>query len=94
MIYRTKEENRILRPLKNAHKRAGTFWEKAYQAVKHDRFASLKDGNIKALLHSMAALYLLNLYYRNDEHYSQDIVESSGDGQTGEANVYFLTDPG
>lgn len=62
----TKEENRILRPLKNAHKRAGTFWEKAYQAVKHDRFASLKDGNIKALLHSMAALYLLNLYYRND----------------------------
>lgn len=36
----------------------------------------------------------INLYYRNDEHYSQDIVESSGDGQTGEANVYFLTDPG
>jgi hypothetical protein len=62
----TKEENLVLRPLKNAHKRAGTFWEKAYQAVKHDRFASLKDGNIKALLHSMAALYLLNLYYRND----------------------------
>ena len=48
------------------HKRSGTFWEKAYQAVKHDRFLSLKDGNVKALLHSMAALYLLNLYYRND----------------------------
>lgn len=62
----TKEEHRVLRPLKNAHKRSGTFWEKAYQAVKHDRFASLKDGNVKALLHSMAALYLLNLYYRND----------------------------
>ena len=56
----------MLRPLKNAHKRSGTFWEKAYQAVKHDRFLSLKDGNVKALLHSMAALYLLNLYYRND----------------------------
>lgn len=62
----TKDENRVLRPLKNAHKRSGTFWEKAYQAVKHDRFLSLKDGNVKALLHSMAALYLLNLYYRND----------------------------
>lgn len=62
----TKDENKILRPLKNAHKRSGTFWEKAYQAVKHDRFLSLKDGNVKALLHSMAALYLLNLYYRND----------------------------
>lgn len=33
----TKDENRILRPLKEAHKRAGTYWEKAYQAVKHDR---------------------------------------------------------
>ena len=62
----TKDENRVLRPLKNAHKRSGTFWENAYQAVKHDRFLSLKDGNVKALLHSMAALYLLNLYYRND----------------------------
>lgn len=62
----TKEENRVLRPLNNAHKKSGTFWEKAYQAVKHDRFASLKNGNVKALLHSMAALYLLNLYYRND----------------------------
>ncbi len=62
----TKDENKILRPLKNAHKRSGTYWEKAYQAVKHDRFTSLKDGNIKALLHSMAALFLLNLYYRND----------------------------
>ena len=62
----TKDENRMLRPLKNAHKKSGTFWEKAYQAVKHDRFLSLKDGNVKALLHSMAALYLLNLYYRND----------------------------
>jgi hypothetical protein len=36
----------------------------------------------------------INLYYRNDEHYSQDVIESTGDGQTGEANVYFLTDPG
>ena len=62
----TKEENRVLRPLKNAHKRAGTFWEKAYQAVKHDRFGSLHSGNVKALLHSMSALYLLNLYYRNE----------------------------
>lgn len=62
----TKKENKILRPLKEAHKRSGTYWEKAYQAVKHDRFGSLKYGNVKALLHSLAALYLLNLYYRND----------------------------
>lgn len=61
-----KEENCFLRPLKNAHKRQGTYWEKAYQAVKHDRYLSLKKGNIKAFIRALAALYLLNLYYRND----------------------------
>ncbi len=62
----TKDENRVLRPLKEAHKRSGAYWEKAYQAVKHDRFASLKYGNVKAVLHALAALYLLNVYYRNE----------------------------
>lgn len=62
----TKDENRVLRPLRNAHKRSGVSWAKAYQAVKHDRFGSLQFGNVKALLHAMAALYLLNLYFRND----------------------------
>ena len=63
----TKDENRILRPLKEAHKRSGIYWAKAYQAVKHDRIASIQYGNVKALLQAMAALYLLNLYYRNDK---------------------------
>lgn len=62
----TKDENRVLRPLKEAHKRSGAYLEKAYQAVKHDRFASLKYGNVKAVLHALAALYLLNVYYRNE----------------------------
>lgn len=62
----TKEENKVLRPLKEAHKRQGTYWEKAYQAVKHDRYSSLHKGNIKAFIQALAALYLLNLYYRND----------------------------
>lgn len=61
-----KDENRILKPLKEAHKRQGTYWEKAYQAVKHDRYLSLHKGNVKAFIHALAALYLLNLYYRND----------------------------
>ena len=62
----TKDENRILRPLKEAHKRSKVYWAKAYQAVKHDRIASIKYGNVKALLQAMAALFLLNLYYRKD----------------------------
>ena len=44
-----KDENKVLRPLKEAHKRGGTYWERAYQAVKHDRFASLSYGNVKAV---------------------------------------------
>lgn len=62
----SKDENRILKPLKEAHKRQGTYWEKAYQAVKHDRYSSLQKGNVKAFIHALAALYLLNIYYRND----------------------------
>jgi len=61
----TKEENRILTPLKDADKRSKTYWEKSYQAVKHDRYNSLYQGNIKALLQAMGALYLLNVYYKN-----------------------------
>ena len=62
----TKDEYRVLRPLKDAHKRQGTYWERCYQAVKHDRYGSLCCGNVKALIQAMAALYLLNVYYRNE----------------------------
>ena len=62
----TKDENRIFKPLKEAHKRQGTYWEKAYQAVKHDRYSCLQHGNVKAFIQALAALYLLNIYYRND----------------------------
>ncbi len=62
----TKDENRILKPLKEAHKRKGTYWERAYQAVKHDRYSSLQQGNVKAFIQALAALYLLNIYYRNE----------------------------
>lgn len=62
----TQKENKELKPLKKAHKKGGTYWERNYQAVKHDRYNSLHLGNVKALLHALAALYLLNLYLRND----------------------------
>ena len=62
----TKEENLVLRPLKEAHKPQGTYWERCYQAVKHDRYACLCCGNVKALIHALAALYLLNIYMRKD----------------------------
>jgi len=64
-MYFIKNENRIFSPLKNAHK-GEAVWQKAYQAVKHSRVENLNKANIRMLLRVMAALYLLNLYYRND----------------------------
>ena len=87
----TKDENRILKPLKEAHKRQGTYWEKAYQAVKHDRYSSLQKGNVKAFIHALAALYLLNIYYRNDSWITKYQDISKGDYSMG--SVIFAVNP-
>ena len=62
----TMDEHRILKPLKDTHRRH-EYWEKAYQAVKHDRYSSLYRGNVRAFIQALAALYLLNIYYRNEK---------------------------
>jgi len=62
----TMDEHRILKPLKEAHRRH-EYWEKAYQAVKHDRYSCLYRGNVRAFIQALAALYLLNVYYRNEK---------------------------
>lgn len=66
-IYFEEEENKVLHPLHNAHKRGKCDWKKAYQDVKHNRVKKLERGNIKHLLHGLAALYVLNLYYRDEK---------------------------
>jgi len=67
-LYLTEEKNRILVPLHKANKRgtSGSKWKQAYQAVKHDRRSSLKKATIENLLHAMGALYILNLYYKDE----------------------------
>lgn len=67
-FYFTDEKNKILTPLHKSHKRgiSGSRWKQAYQAVKHDRHNSLKKANIENLLHALGALYILNLYYRDE----------------------------
>ena len=58
--------NLILTPLEKSNQRGKCQWKKAYQAIKHNRAISLKQANIKNLLNALGALYILNLYYRND----------------------------
>ena len=75
----TKNENKIFKPLKEAHKRQGTDWKRAYQALKHDRYSSLSYWTIKNLLHSLSALYLLNIYYKDVKLYSKYLEVSNLD---------------
>ena len=67
-IYFEKEENKEFCPLHKASKRGSSSadWNKAYQAVKHNRVKELSKGSIKNLIHGLAALYILNLYYRDE----------------------------
>lgn len=66
-LYLEKEVNKVLMPLHKASKRgtSSAMWNRAYQAVKHNRVKELTKGNIKNLLAALAALYVLNLYFRD-----------------------------
>ena len=84
-VYLENEENKILRPLHKSMKRGSSSsdWNKAYQAVKHNRVKELSKGNLKHLLHGLAALYVLNLYYRDEQ------VKNLTDATKGSVNGSF-----
>lgn len=67
ILYTIDPSNQRFTPLHKASKRgtSGSDWEKAYQAVKHDRSGSLSQGNIKHFMRALGALFLLNLYYQD-----------------------------
>lgn len=67
-FYFTDNAYRILTPLHKAYKRgsSGSKWKQAYQAVKHDRINSLKKASIENLLQALGALYILNLYFKDE----------------------------
>ena len=68
-FYFTKDENKILTPLKKGNERgtSGSKWKQAYQAVKHNRSKNLNQATVKNITHAMAALYLLNIYYKDEK---------------------------
>lgn len=67
-FYFANESNKIFAPLHKANKRgsSGSKWKQAYQAVKHNRKESLKKATIENLMYAMGALYILNLYYKDE----------------------------
>lgn len=64
-IFLSAPKNISFRPLKDANKIGHCKWKCAYQAVKHSRNDNLEKGNLENFIHSLAALYLLNLYYKD-----------------------------
>ncbi len=64
------DDDRVIRPLKESHKMGqghGCKWKDAYQALKHDRYESLKQyGTIYNLFHALAALYILNIFFKDE----------------------------
>lgn len=62
------DTNKVLTPLYKSYKRgtSGSDWKKAYQAVKHKRVTSLSKGNIGNLIRALGALFILNIYFKND----------------------------
>lgn len=67
------QSNRVLMPfVKNEARTSSTTgkmtysWNNAYQNLKHDRGNSMSFGSVRYLFDIMAALYVLNIYYRNE----------------------------
>lgn len=57
--------NDYITPFKNWENIAAKklYWWKAYNLVKHGREYNFKQGNLKMVSHSLAALYILEKYY-------------------------------
>ena len=85
IFYLKEDDNIYLTPLHKAHKRGASSadWQKAYQAVKHNRAKSLKKGNLKHFIRSLGALYILNIYYNNRKFY----LDKDANGISFDANL-------
>lgn len=67
-FYFDEQKYKVLTPLYKANIKgaSGSEWKQAYQAIKHDRKNSLSRATIHNLLYIMGALYILNLYYKEE----------------------------
>ena len=90
-LYFEKEENRTITPLKKSNKRgtSGSKWKQAYQAVKHNRSENYKSGNMKNCIDALAALYILNIYYK-DEFFKLSPGDVNGFDQTMGSDIFSI----
>ena len=86
------DTNKVLMPLKKANKRgsSGAKWKQAYQAVKHNRSANYKLGNMKNCIDALAALYVLNIYYKDEIYQLADLKDDNNFDQTQGSLIYSI----
>lgn len=51
-------------------------WYNAYNKIKHDRVKNFKQANLENLINSLAALFMLNIYFKNQTFYDKDNYNS------------------
>lgn len=60
------------RIMKNGKEKEILNWYNSYNLIKHDRVKNFKEANLGNLVDSLAALFLLNIYYMNKTFYVVD----------------------
>ena len=62
------KNNSVLAPLVDSNKYGdeGSPWKRAYQEFKHNRAQGMETATVENLLGALGALYILNLYNRDD----------------------------
>ena len=59
--------------IKIGNKNKNTWsWYQAYNLIKHDRIKNYRKANVLNLIDAMAALFLLNIYYKNEAFYEEE----------------------
>lgn len=78
------QDNSVLTPLRKCNKARdkGSQWNRAYQALKHNRTQSMEKATVINLLNALGALYILNLYYRNDVFWDNVPIEGKEEYRT------------
>ena len=57
----------LMTPFSDWESGSTPVWWKKHNGVKHNRGVNFKDANLGNVLNSLAALYLLNIYYYNEK---------------------------
>ena len=70
--------------ISNFTKKLTYGWNNAYQNLKHDRSKSLEFGSVRNLLDVVAALFILNIYYKDEIiHLGNDSTGNNFDASLG-----------